>query len=112
MPAVPMDPRIFFRPLSSHLAFHGFSERCKQGDSWYHEQDQQCNWCSEQDTQLVEKPEAPQKRWRDTQQVEEPETPLVGGSQRPPRSMWYTMWPRSSWMGSSGRLGGAGRSTR
>ena len=88
VPAVPMDPRIFFQPLSSHLAYHGFSERCKQWDSWCHEQDQQCNWCSEQDTQLVEKPEAPQKRWQDTQQVEEQETPLDGGSQRPPHSRW------------------------
>ena len=28
--AVPMDPRIFFQPLSSRLAYHGFSEQCEQ----------------------------------------------------------------------------------
>ena len=89
MSAVPMDPCIFFQPLSSCLAYRGFSEQCEQRDSWCHEQDQKYNWCSQQDTQLVEEPEAPQKRWQDTQQVEEQETPLAAGSQWPPHSMWY-----------------------
>ena len=59
-----------------------------QQDKLYHKQDQQDNWHSQQDTQQVEEPVAPQKRWQDTQQVEEPEAPLDGGSQWPPHSTW------------------------
>ena len=32
-----------FQPLSSHLAYPGFSEYCEQQDSWCQEQDQQYN---------------------------------------------------------------------
>ena len=36
MSAVPTAPRVFFQPLSSCLAFPGFSEQCEQ--QWHHEQ--------------------------------------------------------------------------
>ena len=45
---------IFFQPLSSHLAYPGFSEQrrqCEQWDNWCCEQGQQDNWCSWQDKQ-------------------------------------------------------------
>lgn len=41
---VPTAPRAFFQPLSSCLAYPGFSERrgqCEQHDNWHHERDQQ-----------------------------------------------------------------------
>ena len=43
MSAVPTAPHIFFKPLSSHLAYHEFSEQCtqcEQQDRWHDEQDQ------------------------------------------------------------------------
>ena len=45
---------IFFQPLSSHLAYPGFSEQCRQceqWDNWCCEQGQQDNWCSWQNKQ-------------------------------------------------------------
>ena len=42
--AVPTAPRVFFQPLSSSLAYPGFSKQCgqwEQQDNWHHEQDQQ-----------------------------------------------------------------------
>ena len=62
---VPMAPQVFFQPLSSCLAYPGFSEQCEQKDNRHHEQDQQYDWYS----------------WQDTQQVEEAEAPLDGGGQ-------------------------------
>ena len=41
---VPMAPQVFFQPLSSCLAYPGFSEQCGQcekRDNWHCEQDQQ-----------------------------------------------------------------------
>ena len=41
--AVSVAPCVFFQPLSSRLAYHGFSEQCtqcEQQDNWCHEQDQ------------------------------------------------------------------------
>ena len=71
--AIPMAPWVSFQPVSSHLAYPGFSKQCKHQDNWRHEQDQRYNWCTQQDTQ----------------QVEEPKAPLDGGSQWPPDSMWH-----------------------
>ena len=39
--AVPMAPRVYFQPLSSCIAYPGFSEQCEQRNNWYREQDQQ-----------------------------------------------------------------------
>ena len=41
--AVPMAPQVSFQPLSSSLAYPGFSKGCKQceqQEAWYREQDQ------------------------------------------------------------------------
>ena len=38
VPAGPMTPHIFFQPLSSCLAYPGFSKQCEQQDNWHHEQ--------------------------------------------------------------------------
>ena len=41
---VPTAPQVFFQPLSSHLAYPGFSKQCgqcEQQDNWCHKQDQQ-----------------------------------------------------------------------
>ena len=40
--AVPVTPLVIFPPLSSHLAYPGFSKSCgqyKKQDNWHHEQD-------------------------------------------------------------------------
>ena len=42
MSAVSMAPQVFFQPLSSLLAYAGFSKHCRQCE-------QQDNWCHEQD---------------------------------------------------------------
>ena len=39
--AVPVAPCVFFLPLSSHFAYAGFNEQCRQCE-------QQHNWCCEQ----------------------------------------------------------------
>ena len=59
MSAVPMALQVFFQPLSSCLAYPGFSEQCEQTDNRHHEQDQQYDWYSWQDTQQVRKTEHP-----------------------------------------------------
>ena len=54
MSAVPTVPQVFLQPLSSWLAYSGFSrqwKQCEQQDNWQHEQDQQYNWQSQQDEQ-------------------------------------------------------------
>ena len=43
MSAVPMALGIYFQPLSSSLAYSGFSEQfrqCEQQDNWHYKQDQ------------------------------------------------------------------------
>ena len=35
MSAIPTTLQLSFQPLSSHLAYPGFSERCEQDDQWY-----------------------------------------------------------------------------
>ena len=40
---VPTASQVSFHPLSSCLAYSGFSEQCEQWDNWHREQDQQNN---------------------------------------------------------------------
>ena len=94
MSVVPVAPQVSLEPLSSCLAYPGFSEQCgqcEQQDNWHCEQDEkQYNWHGLQDTQWIEEPDASQKKsWQDTQWVGEPEVPLKGGSQWPAYRMWY-----------------------
>ena len=42
--AVPMTPPVFFQPLSSRLAYPGFTkycEQCEKQDNWRHKQDEE-----------------------------------------------------------------------
>ena len=48
--AFPMAPRIFFWPLSSHLAYPGFSEQCAQCEQ---QDNQHCEQNEEQCTLVI-----------------------------------------------------------
>ena len=88
MSPIPTASRVFFQPLSVHLAYPGFNEQCEQQNNWHHKQDQKYNWHSQPAAQRVEEPEAPQKKSRqEMKRVEEPEDPPPGGSRWPLHSM-------------------------
>ena len=73
--AFPMAPRIFFWPLSSHLAYPGFSEQCAQCEQ---QDNQHCEQDEEQCTLVIRDEKLCSHQWEESRRME-----LLGRHQRP-----------------------------